>query len=402
MQKKQIQKNYVLGILNGILMNLADSLTGSSTILPLYLSTLTRSSVIIGLGSSFHDALWPLPQIFMAFFLEGKPFKKFIYDQTALIRSLMMFILAFVIILNPSNILWIFIFVLFIFHIFGGIAGLSFMDIIAKTISPKKLTSFWGLRVAIGGIISIGAGFAVKLILNKYPYPFNFYLIFISAAIIVSVGLFSFCLAEEPRDSVQKKTKSFLTFFTDGVRLLSKDRNFKYLYFIRMQLGVTAALEPFYMIYAIRILSMNPANVGFMIAARMAGLVSSNFLWNLIVNKKSIRHVLVAASVIGSILPTLAFFSKYNSAILYLLFFFAGIFYSGIQVGSPSLLLIIAPEVKRPTYIGFFNTMIAPVYFISILHGALIDIFSFSVPFILASISSLVALFAAMKLRKMN
>ncbi|MDD3804086.1 MAG: MFS transporter [bacterium] len=402
MEKKHIKRNYTLGIFNGVLMNLVDALTGSSTMLPLYLSTLTKSSVLIGLGTSFHDALWPLPQIFMAHFHEGKPFKKYVYDRTALVRVLMMFVLAFVILLNPPSVLWIFLSALFIYHVFGGIAGLSFMDVVAKTISPEKLTSFWGLRIALGGVLSIGGGFLVKFILNRYSSPFDFYLVFISAAIIVTVGLFSFCLAEEPADSTQKKTKSFIVFFKDGAKILSKDRNFKYLFFVRVLLGITAALEPFYMIYAVRELGMRPSSAGFMIAARMTGLVSSNFLWNYIARRKSVRHVLVAAGAVGIILPALAYFSFFNKATLYALFFFAGVFYSGIQVGSPSLLLIIAPHEKRPTYIGFFNTMIAPVYFVSIVHGALIDMFSFTVPFIIASLSSAAGLAAALRLRKMK
>ncbi|MGE3063473.1 MAG: MFS transporter [bacterium] len=402
MDKRHLKKNYTLGIVNGILMNLVDALTGSSTMLPLYLSTLTRSSVIIGLGSSLHEALWPLPQIFMAHFHEGKPLKKYVYDWTAFIRSLMMFVLAFVVFLNPPGVLWIFLASLFTYHIFGGIAGLSFMDVVGKTIAPNKLASFWGLRIAVGGVLSVGGGFAVKYVLNKYQSPFDFYLIFISAAFIVTFGLFSFCLADEPPDSTQKKTKSFLVFFKDGIKVLSRDRNFRYLYAVRMLLGITAALEPFYMIFAVRELGVRPSSAGFMIAARMSGLVLSNFLWNFIAKKKSLRHVLVAAAAVGFFLPGIAYISKFNNSIIFLLFFFAGIFYSGIQVGGHSLLLTIATDEKRPTYIGFFNTMIAPVYFVSIVHGALIDRFSFSLPFVLASAASAAGLLAALRLRRMN
>jgi len=402
MEKRHIQRNYLLGIINGILMNFVDALTGSSTMLPLYLSTLTRSSIIIGLGSSMHEALWPLPQIFMAHFHEGKPYKKYVYDRTALVRSLMMFVIAFVILLNPAGVLWIFLAALFTYHIFGGIAGLSFMDVVAKTVSSRRMTSFWGLRIAIGGILSILGGLAVKYILNSYPSPFDFYLIFISAAFTVTVGLFSFCLAEEPADSAQKKTESFLDFFKEGVKVLSGDRKFKYFYTVRILLGITASLEPFYMIYALRKLHMQPAAAGLMIAARMAGLVSSNFLWNHISKNKSVKHVLVAASAAGIFIPLIAVAAGLNSSLLYVLFFLSGIFYSGIQVGSSSLLLIIAPDEKRPTYIGFFNTMIAPVYFFSIVHGAMIDSFSFYIPFAVASASSAAGLIYALRLRKLN
>jgi MFS family permease len=111
---------------------------------------------------------------------------------------------------------------------------------------------------------------------------------------------------------------------------------------------------------------------------------------------------LVAASIVGFLLPITAYVSRYNTLIIYLLFFLAGIFYSGVQVGGPSLLLTIATDEKRPTYIGFFNTMIAPVYFVSMIHGALIDKFSFSVPFLIASLSSFSGLIVAMKLRKIK
>ncbi|MEO0288553.1 MAG: MFS transporter [candidate division WOR-3 bacterium] len=401
MEEKKFKKNFPLGVINGILMNLVDTITGSSTVLPLYLSHLTKSSIVIGFGSSLYNFLWPMPQLFTAFFLEGKKRKKFVYDITAYIRFFSIFFMSILIFINPKNILPLFLLSMFIYHTSGGIAGLPFMDIVAKTISPSKQHLFWGLRIAIGGFLSILGGFLVKFILAKYNYPVNFSILFFIASIFVGIGLYSFCLVYEPEEPEKEREKSFLKFLKTGFLTILKDRRFTTLFSLRTLAGISLALEPFFMIYVINVLNMRVELSGILISLRMAGLLISNFLWDYIQKKKSLKHLFIISSITGMVIPVLAYFSFQHHFLIFILFFINGIFYSGIQVASPSLLLTISPSEKRSTYIGFYNTLLSPIYLFPVINGIIIDKISFNFAFLVSFIVSFISLFLSLKLRKL-
>jgi len=400
---KHIKKNYILGIINGFMFNVSESITGPRTVLPLFMSTITNSSFIIGLACSMHDALWPLPQIFTAHFLEGRPYKKFMYVYTAFIRSGAIFMMSILIFINPPAILPFFLLLLFIYQFSGGLAGLSFMDIVGKTISAKKQPSFWGFRMAIGGTLSVAAGFYVKWILGDAPTNFNFGILYITAGILVAIALLSFCFAYEPKDEVQKKTKKFSVFFSEGVKLLAKDSNFKSLFFTRVLLGMSFGMNPFYVLFALRVLKMSAADVGILISVQMTGMIISNYLWSRMAKHFGMRSILSITSILAVMIPLLAFLCHgVERAPLYIMFFLIGCTVSGISVGSPSILLSIAPEVKRPTYIGFMNTFLAPVFFYPTLNGVIIDKFSYTPALVVSVITGISAfiILRGMKIEK--
>lgn len=401
MEEKRYKKNFFLGVVNGILMNLVDAITGSSTVLPLYLSSITKSSILIGFGSSLYNFLWPLPQLFTAYFLEGKKRKKFLYEITAYIRFLTILFLGFIIFKNPSNVLPLFLFLMLVYHISGGIAGLPFMDIVGRTIPSTKQHLFWGLRIAFGGFLSILGGILIKFIFSKYNFPINFSLLYFIASIFVGVALYLFCLVDEPDDIERKVNRNFLEFLKTGFSTVLKDKRFTTLFSLRILTGISLALEPFFMVYVVKVLNLKVELTGILISLRMAGLLFSNFLWDYIQKKKSLKHLFVISSTVGAIIPLIAYLSSKNHSLIFLLFFLNGIFYSGVQVASPSFLLSISPSGKRETYIGFYNTLLSPIYLFPVVNGIIIDRLSFNFAFLLSFIVSLFSFFLSLKLRKL-
>ncbi len=391
---KHSKKNYILGILNGTLFNFAFAITGSKTVLPLFISTLTSNGVFIGLAGSLEDVLWPLPQIFTAHYLEGKPYKKFMYIYTAYIRTIMMFAMGILIFFLPSYTLPLFFVFLTIYLLSGGFAGLSFMEIIGKTISPDKLPSFWGYRLGLGGILAVFGGFFVKYSIAHFSYPINYAILFITAGFVVAIALFSFSIAYEPPSIGQEKTDKFSHFIKDGSKTLNKDKRFKALLFYRIFIGISMGAIPFYSIYAIKILNYNSSIIGIFISIQMTGMILSNILWNKIAKKYSMIAIMNITAIIVSLQPILALMSLKAGIIpMYLLFFLVGASFAGLRIGHTSYLLFIAPERKRPTYVGFMNTLTAPIMFYPMLNGYLIDRFSYNHIFVISAIIGIVSFF---------
>src|SRR5512132_1059932 len=55
-------RNYRLGVLNGAVYQAGEAFMDAGTVVPLFLSYLTRSNALIGLGSALSEMGWTLPQ----------------------------------------------------------------------------------------------------------------------------------------------------------------------------------------------------------------------------------------------------------------------------------------------------------------------------------------------------
>ena len=63
---KNLRFNYVVNVADGAFFGLALGFASFVTIIPLFVSTLTRSPILIGLIPAIHTVGWQLPQVFIA------------------------------------------------------------------------------------------------------------------------------------------------------------------------------------------------------------------------------------------------------------------------------------------------------------------------------------------------
>lgn len=403
--KNNFRWNYSCAIMNGVFYNIAYAFIGGSTVLPLFINTLTSSKFIVGLVSTMESASWPLPQVFVASFIEHKEKKKPLYIYMAILRSIIILVISlFVILFSGATrvaFLTLFILLFFAYSIAGGVAGISFMDIIGKVFPSNKRGSLWGWRMGIGGSLAVIGGFFVKYILEKVDYPLNFGILFLIATFFISLALLFFSLIKEPiSEKVIKKRKKFSIFLSNGIAILRKDERFKNLFFIRIGFGINAMATPFYIIFIKLYHHVPLSNVGLFVSAQTFGAIISNLLWGNLSNYKGNHFVLRIAAFI-TIFPPILILSSYLLPVNLLydlfIFFVLGCAIQGLWVGFPNALLDISPKEKRPTYVGFMNTMMAPVLFLPTLGGLLIDYISFKILFTFALLASIFAFFFAMK-----
>ena len=125
-------------------------------------------------------------------------------------------------------------------------------------------------------------------------------------------------------------------------------------------------------------------------------------MWGGLSNYKGNHLVLRLAALVTALPPILVFTSYlFNPNLIFDLsiFFLLGFGIQGIWVGFPNALLDISPENKRPTYVGFMNTMIAPVLFLPTVGGLIIDYVSFNSLFVLSLLASISAFIFATKFK---
>jgi len=393
-QKKYSNRNYLLGIGNGICFNLSQAFIGGKTVLPMFVSNLTSSQILIGLASSLEMASWPLPQIIVASWIEHKPRKKPLYVSMAILRIVLMLVLTVIIFSTTISLLYIFFTLFTIYSVAGGIAGVPFMDIVGKTIPSTKLGSFWGWRIGVGSALAGIAGFFVKHILEVKQFPINYGILFGMATAVITVGLTLFSFVEEPAEEVSKEKKRFIEYIKEGREASWKDVNFRMLFYTRVLLGVGAMSFPFYIVYATKVLGFPESIVGILIVFQMFGTVLSNILWANLNNRMGSKEVLKYASILTAILPIFVFIKVGIPAT----FFLMGASLTGVFVGYQSAILDIAPPLKRPTYVGFMNTMIAPSLFLPLIGGAIIQLTSYKFLFFVSFIAAIVAFFTSKRI----
>jgi MFS family permease len=406
---RRYSRTFILGVVNGVLFNLAEALIGGTTVLPIFISNLTASKVLIGLSGTMGNAGWLMPQLVVANLIQHLRRKRPIYVWAGLVRIVCIWAIAFLVAFLAGSRVGLFLVAFFllysIYTLAAGVAGIPFMDIVAKSVPSTRRGTFFGARLFFGGIASALAGVFVRNILAARAFPDSFAVLFMTASAVITVAIISFCLVSEPEVKVQERRMPFKRFLLQGPFLLKNVRSYRMLLVARIMLGVWGMALPFYIIYARERLRLEPSAVGIFLSVQMVGMVISNILWGALSNRKGNKIVLELVSAVAILAPTITLLSAYypvlrNTLGFGAVFFFLGFTLSGIRLGYSNYMLDVSPEAERPTYLGFMNTFLAPVLLLSTVGGFIIERTSYEVLFFTVIGAGIVAFLFANQLEE--
>lgn len=379
---KQEDKNFWLGVINGAFFILAGTFISGNIVMPLFLKNFTSSKMVIGLASAVLATGWYLPQFFEGYFSESKPNKMPIYKFASSIRALSfaLIILAIIVFADSRTTfaITVIILLLLFYGLSGGVSGLIFMDIVAKTIPAKKRGYYFGGRYFFGGLLALGGSLIVSYVLgNKetFLFPWNYVILFSLAFVLILSAFSVFMKVKEPPGIILKK-RSFTAYTNEAVDCLKSDKNYRGLMLTRYLCGATSIAAPFYVLYGIESLKFPQSIVGSFLLAQVIGGIISNLFWGYLGETKGSKIILQVYAVLSITAPLLAILSSYYEVwkFLYLFtFLFIGFADAGGSVGFFNFLLDISPAEKRASYIGFMHSFTAPVLLIPTLGGFLMD-----------------------------
>jgi MFS family permease len=373
--------NMILGVINGIFFSGAGAFIHGGVVLPLFISHLSDSKILVGLFSTMEAFGWAFPQLFSGALIFGTPLVLWLYNRMSVIRlATFALILIFTFTLGNQNhwlLLLGFGIAFTIYSLAGGIAGVPFMDIVGKTIPNNKRGTFFGLRIFFGGLVAIVAGPIVKKILGAYSFPVNFGVMFTIAYVFIAAGLACFVFAKEPRsESITEKSdiKGNLLY---AYKIYRENINVRRLVLSRiLQLCYLTAV-PFYVLIATERLNISIELAATYLSFEMAGYLGINFFWAWLSNHISNKKVMQWAAYCSLIPPIIALISLYKNPgyfIYGLVFFFNGASSSGSGLGFLNYLLEIGSDKDRPILVGLVHTLVAPAVFMSIIGGIIIEL----------------------------
>lgn len=386
---------------------LAMAFVSVSTVLPTLVDRLSGSPVAVGMVSTLASGGWLLPQLFAAGRISRLPCKK----PAIIIPSLIgrpMFILGALALFwlaesRPALVAAIVLASFGIFNMCDGIASVAWFDLFSKAIPPWRRGRFIGTTQVVSAVLTTGVGGLIGYILgdrSPFAYPVNYAVLFLAAAVFLALSLLFIANIRETPCQVDDTALTLRDYARELGSIWRGDANFRTISAIRLLLGLTSLSSPFYAVYAINQKGVPTATIGIFLSAQIVGGFLYSILGGYLLERFGGRLTTRVEAFIAVVAPTLAavagVFMPGNSSWFigaYLLLFASlGALNSSFMLGHMNYLLEIAPESKRPIYVGLSNSLTGIIIVFPLLGGALASAVSYEPLFALTALGLLPAL----------
>jgi len=388
-------RNYFLGIVNGVSTRVGMSITHPSMVLSVFIRTLGGSNALVGLLPAIRFGGWFLPQFLAASWIQPRPRKApvvVVMESARILIYAALAVLTYSLGLSRPGLLLVLFFVLFTpSRLTAGSGALARLDAIGKVVRPSRRASFFADRNFWGGAIVFGLGFLVRFMLDPdrgLPFPSNFALLFGLSSLSFVVAALSFSQIRETQDLYHQSRHSLLAQLARAPGLVRQDPDLRRYLLVRILLNMVRIADPFYAVFALDMLGAPPSMVGFYLSAMTLADILSNLVWQRAERTHGTYAIVQASSLLTAVAPLLAAalpwlmhlfgFTVEQHGLLpaYLftsVFLLAGSSNSGRTIGLMALLLDIAPDQERASYVGLVNTVLGFVSFLPIAAGVIID-----------------------------
>jgi MFS family permease len=384
--------NLTVSLLDGAFFGFALGFASFTTVLPLFVRTLTDSALLIALIPAIHTMGWQFPQIFLASRIARLPAVKPLVLTMTLHERLPIVGLVLVALLIPTiGTSWA-LFLTFVLLIWqglgGGLTANPWQNLIARIIPPNFHGSFYGLQsgaaALLGGVGAIAAG----ALLDRLPGVTGFAACFAAAGLMLAISYAFLAATREPARSSSDPAAIIPSIWSLSRDILRRDASFRRFLLVRILANVGLMGSAFYTVYAVEQLGMSVLEVGVLTSVLLAVQVLANAgmgwlgdRWNRRGAMALGMGTLIASGLLAWWAPTASWF--YPVEILY------GIGYVATWSLALALTLEYGAESERPAYIGLANTLVAPfTILLPLLGGLLADWGGFRLAFLASALGA--------------
>jgi Na+/melibiose symporter-like transporter len=257
------------------------------------------------------------------------------------------------------------------------------------------------------GILSVGAGIAVRWILEApaVPFPNNYAYLFLLADLCFFLSLGGFYLIREPAETSVGTRQRWKEYLPSLLRILRDDSAFRQVNVVRLLIGFAAMAAPFFVVFALRNAGLPESDVGIFTAMQTLGGTAAGLLFGWMADSFGPHRVIRAMGGVYIFAPLLALGSNLwmgNAQIVTIcfaaLFFLLGMGDGAIMLGFINYVLEIAPPEQRPAYIGLTNTLMGITIAYPLIGGWLAEWAGYNAVFALALLGILAGCVAGWRL----
>jgi len=392
--KKNFKRNFFANLLDAAFWFFGESFAASYTIMPVFISTLTDSPILIGLIPALDGAGWFLPQLFLARTLEGKnrrmPMVRIfgIFDR---VPFLFLALGAYLIPQVNKQAALILVLVIYAIKVFSsGLMALPWQELIATVIPVSHRGRYWGYSLILGKLMGLGSAAITGIILVSITYPYNYATMFLIGFFAVSISYVFLNLNIEPEIPRQVSADSFslLTRIKDVFR---EDRNFLIYLINRGFIFLAGMALVFATVYGINKYNLPIAQSATFTAIMLTSEIIGFGIWGNLGDRSGYKRVIETSQLI--LILGIGCLLLVNSLwALYLVFALMSFAHSGEYIADQNFAMEFGSEEDRPTYIGMSKTLTGPFFLLApIIGGSLIQFWGYKSMFLAALILSVIA-----------
>ena len=366
--ERNLRHNFSFNLLNSSFLTFGASLVSSGVILPLFVSNLSNSKVLVGLIMTITFAGAFFPQLFAAPVVARFPqVKKFLVPSVLIAERLPLLLLGpaiFVLVpFNPQLALVVF-FILLTWNAVGaGFNAVGVQELYARIIPLGKRGRLAGISGAIGiGLALIGA-FVNRSVLAGLAFPNGYALLFLVAGVSSFIAWLWLTRIREPQQPIPPQAQSFSSFFKKIPAILAKDRNYSRFLIAMCVLYLGGMSGNFLAVAAKERWGLPESIIVTFPIAMYIGQALGNLVCGWIADRIGYKVLQIIANAANVALLLVAILAK-APWLFYVIFALKGLSIAADVLGNMITLEFSSVEM-RPTYIGIYNTASGVVFIFS-------------------------------------
>lgn len=367
----------------------AMSFASQATILPAFAAHLGASSLVIGAIPAVLTVGWFLPSLFTAHHTQRLDRKlPFVLRWTVWERVPMLVLAAVAFTVaerTPSAALALLLLLLLITTTTGGALMPAWLDIVGRAVPLTLRGRFFGGANVVASLAGLAGSALTAWFLSTFDPPHSYGYCFLVAFVFLAISYLSLARVREPAGAAASEDADLAAYLRRMPALLRRDRNLSWFLVARGAGTAGTMASGFYTVYGLRVFAAEEWQVGLLTTMFLAGQVAGNAALGVVADR--LGHRLVIAIGLGGLAAgNLIALQAASLDALTVVLALSGLHQAAMHISSRTILLELAPEAERPTYVGLSNTALAPLTLLAPLAaGAMVDRVGFRPVFALAA-----------------
>ncbi len=406
--ERYARRNFVAFLWHALFLAFASNFTDINTIIPTMMIRAGGTPVHLGILTAIMVGGASFMQLVFVFFLARKREKKRylllgIYLRVSALLGLG-FLLQYADRMESFLVIGFIFLLISIFSFSGSFAGISYTDILGKSLLRAKRKTFFVLRQTLTSTAVLFSAFLVRKLVRSYEYPINYSILFLSAGSLLFVASLGFWYIREKPTEFGSSGINEISIVKAYKRIFKEDRNVRYFLLLINAGGLGFTVIPFYVSLAKESMGLSAKTVGNFLVLQIIGMVISNILWNVLVKHKSYKGLVKVWAVIGFFVPLLALLLSgklgvpANKSLYPFIFLISGFNISAYQIAVPGILLEISHEENRVLYTALSGAGSITTIVVPLISGVLISVLGYRLVFVVTAFSVLSTFFFATRL----
>jgi len=372
-----MQRNYYAFQWHAIFFALTVTFTEINTVLPSLIVKVGGGTFQIGLLTAIMVGTPIIGQLLFASYLHTKPRKRGFLLLGVGLRVTALAIVALILLVAerilPQTLITLVFVLMFVFSLSGTFAGVSYTDILGKSLAVEQRNRFFVSRQILTSVAFLISAPVSRWVLGHFEYPYNYAWMFGLAAGLLLIASFGFWALDEPEVQPSSEAHSFLKVLRAVPQHLRDNPSLlRYILLVNLT-GFGLTLMPFYVVYASQHYGLTGEQVGNYLMVQIAGMILSNLLWGKLVKNFGFRGVVRGCIICGTLLPVLVLtFSGMALPIFLTVFFLMGVAISARKIAFEGLLIEITTNTNRALYKGIVGATSLTTALFPLVAGGLI------------------------------